>query len=87
MVYTITGEHDKAFDLLKQILAMPVAISITPEILQLDPVWDPIRDAPRFDKLIEKYSEAPNRLDALNFDARCAGKKWAETGNVHTIIV
>jgi len=60
MVYVITGEHDKAFDLLDQILAMPVAISITPNILCLDPVWDPIRDDPRFDKLLEKYSEGLN---------------------------
>ncbi len=75
MVYTITGEHDKAFDLLDQILAMPVSISITPEILRLDTIWDPIRDDPRFDKLIEKYSEVTNRSDALNSDARWAGKK------------
>ena len=60
MIYAITGEHDKVFDLLDQILAMPVSISITPEILRLDPVWDPIREDPRFDRLLEKYAEASN---------------------------
>jgi TolB-like protein len=60
MIYAITGERDKAFDLLDQILAKPVTIGITPEIMRLDPVWDPIREDPRFDKIIEKYSEASN---------------------------
>ena len=60
MIYAIAGEGDKAFDLLDKILAMPVAINITPAILRLDPLWDPIRDDSRFDRLIEKYSEAPN---------------------------
>ena len=60
MIYAIAGEGDKAFDLLDKILAMPVAINITPAILRLDPLWDPIRDDSRFDRLIEKYSEDLN---------------------------
>jgi len=55
MIYTITGEYDKAFDLLDRLASMPAS-----RYLRLDPVWDPIRDDPRFDKLIEKYSEASN---------------------------
>jgi hypothetical protein len=29
----------------------PYADSLTPPLLRLDPVWDPIRDDPRFQKL------------------------------------
>jgi hypothetical protein len=57
MIYALTGEHDRAFALLDRLFAMPVSIMLRPEILRLDPLWDPIRDDPRFDKLIEKYSE------------------------------
>ena len=56
-VCAITGEKDRALILLDQILAMPVSVHITPGTLRLDPLWDPIRDDPRFDELIRKYSK------------------------------
>jgi non-specific serine/threonine protein kinase len=56
MVYAITGENDRALDLLDRILAMPVHVAVTPGILRLDPIWDPIRNEPRFQKLIDKKS-------------------------------
>jgi len=60
MIYVITGEHDKAFELLDRLFSMPASLLISPEILKLDPLFDPIRDDPRFDRLLEKYSEASN---------------------------
>ncbi len=60
MIFVVTGEYDKAFELIDRLLSMPVATYVTPNILRLDPLWDPIRDDPRFDSLIEKYSEASN---------------------------
>ena len=59
-IYAITGENDKAIELLEKILAMPAAILVTPGIMRLDPMWDPIRNDPRFNKLIDKYSEVSN---------------------------
>jgi serine/threonine-protein kinase len=56
MIYALTGEHDRAFVLLDRLFDMSVSILLSPEILRLDPLWDPIREDPRFDKIIEKYS-------------------------------
>jgi serine/threonine-protein kinase len=56
-VCAITGEKDRALDMLDRILAMPISVHITPGTLRLDPLWDPIRDDPRFDELIGKYSK------------------------------
>jgi len=33
------------------LLVRPAADSLTPAYLRLDPVWDPIRNDPRFQKL------------------------------------
>jgi tetratricopeptide (TPR) repeat protein len=47
------GENDQALDTLRQLLAMPSSgVAISPALLKLDPVWDPIRKDPRFQKLI-----------------------------------
>jgi hypothetical protein len=32
-------------------LQIPYGIAITPALLRLDPVWDPIRNDPRFQEL------------------------------------
>jgi TolB-like protein/Flp pilus assembly protein TadD len=49
-IYAWTGEHDQAFELLDHLLQVPS--SLTVPILKLDPVWDPLRKEPRFEKLI-----------------------------------
>ncbi|HET7780663.1 MAG TPA: tetratricopeptide repeat protein [Rudaea sp.] len=46
------GETDAAFDHLRQALALSSGTSISPSLLKLDPVWDPIRNDPRFAQLL-----------------------------------
>ncbi len=50
-VYAVTGRHDEAIDVLEQLLAMPARAMSRP-ILRLDPVWDPLREHPRFVALV-----------------------------------
>jgi tetratricopeptide (TPR) repeat protein len=49
--YSILGDRDHAIPILERLLVQPYADSLTPALLRLDPVWDPIRDDPRFQKL------------------------------------
>ena len=55
-IYIITGEHDKAIELLEQLLSIPSYV--TKSRLKTDPSYDPLRDNPRFQELIEKYKDA-----------------------------
>ena len=51
-IYMLTGEQDKAVDLLETILKEPYFL--TPAWLAIDPTWTPLRDNPRFQKLISR---------------------------------
>jgi TolB-like protein/Tfp pilus assembly protein PilF len=50
-IYVMVGEFDAAIDRLEYLLDRPGTMSIP--LLQLDPAWNPLRDHPRFKKLIE----------------------------------
>jgi tetratricopeptide (TPR) repeat protein len=52
-IYVMVGEHGMAIDQIEYLLPIPGELSIP--LLRLDPVWDPLRDHPRFQKLIEKH--------------------------------
>ena len=52
-IYTRVGRHDDALELIEELLSMPSFLSVG--LLRLDPVWDPLRDNPRFQALLEKY--------------------------------
>ncbi|MEE9465047.1 MAG: tetratricopeptide repeat protein [Candidatus Neomarinimicrobiota bacterium] len=54
-VYTIVGEHDEALEILKHLLEIPNGTSIGS--LKFRRVWDPLREHPRFQALLEKYGE------------------------------
>ncbi|MCP4263380.1 MAG: protein kinase, partial [Planctomycetes bacterium] len=50
-IYVMVGEFDEAIDRLEFLLSRPGRLSIP--LLQLDPVWNPLRNHPRFKKLID----------------------------------
>jgi serine/threonine-protein kinase len=50
--YLILGEHERALSILERLLAQSYADSITPAFLRLDPLYDLVRDNPRFRKLV-----------------------------------
>jgi serine/threonine-protein kinase len=50
-IYVMVGEFDKAIEQLEFLLSRPGEMSIP--LLKLDPAWDPLRNHPRFKKLIE----------------------------------
>jgi tetratricopeptide (TPR) repeat protein len=52
-VYALVGEQDKAIDLLEGLLSRPSNITVA--ILKIVPIWDSLRDKPRFIELLKKY--------------------------------
>ena len=51
-IYSMVGEFDAAIDQLEYLLSIPATFSV--QLLRLDPFWDPLRDHPRFQALLEK---------------------------------
>ncbi len=54
-VYRRVGEYDLAIDQLDTLLGIPSNVQV--EILRIDPLWDALRDNPRFQALLAKYSK------------------------------
>jgi serine/threonine-protein kinase len=50
-IYALLGDADRAIPILKRLLQIPYAFAITPALLRLDPIWDQIRNDPRFQEL------------------------------------
>lgn len=52
-VYCIVGEPEKAIDLLEGLLSRPSPVTVA--LLKIVPIWDSLRDNPRFIELLKKY--------------------------------
>src|SRR5207237_350350 len=62
-----TGESDRAIGVLQKLLSMRYAgpmlggsVPLTPALLRLDPMFDPLRNDPRFQKLCEDKPKSAN---------------------------
>ncbi|MGZ5022725.1 MAG: tetratricopeptide repeat protein, partial [Chthoniobacterales bacterium] len=53
-VYAVVGETDRAFQTLDELSKIPSPVSA--ELLKLNPIWDSIRNDPRFEQLLPKFS-------------------------------
>ncbi len=60
-VYTMVGDYGAAVAQLDRLLSIPSEISVP--LLRIDPAWDPLRDDPRFQALLDKYSLSSNSRD------------------------
>jgi serine/threonine-protein kinase len=55
-IYVFVGEYGAALDKLEYLLSIPNTYISVP-VLKADPTWDPLRDLPRFQQLLKKYSK------------------------------
>jgi TolB-like protein/Flp pilus assembly protein TadD len=53
-IYTTVGEYDAALEEIEYLFSVPSYMSVP--LLRLDPIWDPLRDHPRYQDLLEKYA-------------------------------
>jgi len=51
LIFVRTGQYEEAIDQLETLLSVPSEAS--PALYRIDPAWDPLRDNPRFRKLVE----------------------------------
>jgi len=53
-IHATVGNTEAAIELLEHLLATPGPL--TTQVLKLDPTWDPLREHPEFQRLLEEYS-------------------------------
>jgi serine/threonine-protein kinase len=52
-VYMVVGEHEKAIEIEDGLLTRPSSMTVA--ILKLNPIWDPVRQNPRFIAMLRKH--------------------------------
>jgi TolB-like protein len=63
-ILVLSHETDAAILLIGHLLTVPGFRPFTPATLRLDPVWDPIRNDPRFQALLKQHASAQPQGDA-----------------------
>jgi len=53
-IYALLGDADHAIPILKRLLQIPYPDAITSALLRIDPMWDQIRNDPRFQELVSE---------------------------------
>jgi serine/threonine protein kinase/tetratricopeptide (TPR) repeat protein len=56
-ILIFVGEYEEAIDKLEYLMSIPAGQDISVNTLRFSPGFDPIRDHPRFKRLIDKYSK------------------------------
>ena len=56
-IYTMVGEDEAAIDQLEFLLSTQSGMLISHALLRADPMWDPLRGNPRFEKLLKESSK------------------------------
>ena len=66
-IYAQLGDADHAIPMLKRLLRTQFAGAtlLTPATLRLDPIWDPIRNDPRFQELLAENAPLPEKSIAV----------------------
>jgi TolB-like protein len=54
-VQAIVGEHNRAIEILDGLLSRPSAVTV--QALRVNPIWDSLRNDPRFQNLLTKYGD------------------------------
>jgi serine/threonine-protein kinase len=52
LTYVLLGDRTAALDILERLLSVPARFS--PQLLRLDPLWEPLRGDPRFERLASR---------------------------------
>jgi len=53
-IYALLGDADHAIPILKRLKQISAPTGVTPTLLRLDPIWDPIRNDSRFEELVSE---------------------------------
>jgi TolB-like protein/Tfp pilus assembly protein PilF len=63
IIYVRVGEHEAALDQIEYLLSIPTSgyVGVSVPLLRIDPTWDPLRSHPRFQKILEQYSNLQPR--------------------------
>jgi serine/threonine-protein kinase len=54
LIFTMVGDEDAALDQLERVLSVQSIFSAS--WLEQDPLWDPLRDNPRFAELLREHA-------------------------------
>jgi TolB-like protein/Tfp pilus assembly protein PilF len=59
-IYVMVGDYDKALEQIRFLLSHPGPMSV--KMLQLDPIWKPLREMPEFRKIIKRAPADNSRI-------------------------